>query len=44
MKSGATRRGDAAKGAETSARNGEVDVCELRASDRGAVRAIEREP
>jgi ribosomal protein S18 acetylase RimI-like enzyme len=41
MKSEATRRGDAAKRAETSAKkNGEVDVREFRAGDGAAVRAF----
>ena len=40
MKSGAMRRGDAAKRAETSAKSGEVDVREFRASDGAAVRAF----
>jgi ribosomal protein S18 acetylase RimI-like enzyme len=40
MKSKATRRGDAAKRAETSAKNGEVDVREFDAGDGAAVRAF----
>ena len=40
MKSGATRRGNAAKRAETSAKNGEVDVREFRAGDGAAIRAF----
>ena len=40
MKSEATRRGDAAKQAETSAKKGEVDVREFRVEDGAAVRAF----
>jgi ribosomal protein S18 acetylase RimI-like enzyme len=40
MKRGAARRGDAMKRAETSAKNGEVDVREFRAGDGAAVRAF----
>jgi ribosomal protein S18 acetylase RimI-like enzyme len=40
MKSGATRRGDAAKRAETSAKNGDADVREFRVADGTAVRAF----
>jgi ribosomal protein S18 acetylase RimI-like enzyme len=42
MKSGATRRGDAAKVADTSAKNGAVDVREFQAGDGAAVRAFWR--